>query len=83
MGFSGQAVKIAGDTVLQREVEDDFRGRVFALYDVVLNVALVGGIFLTAFTVGASGVSPALWLGMGLLLAATAAWSLRPAPASG
>jgi MFS family permease len=83
MGFSGQAVKIAGDTVLQREIEDDFRGRVFALYDVVLNVALVGGIFLTAFTVGATGVSPALWLGMGLLLAATAAWSLRPAPASG
>jgi hypothetical protein len=50
---------------------------------VVLNVALVSGIFLTAFTVGASGVSPALWIGMGLLLAATAAWSLRPAPASG
>jgi MFS family permease len=80
MGFSGQAVKIAGDTVLQREVDDDFRGRVFALYDVVLNVALVGGIVLTALTVPASGVSLPLWMGAGALLLATAAWSLRPAP---
>ena len=82
MGFSGQAVKIAGDTVLQREIEDDYRGRVFALYDVVLNVALVGGIFLTAFAVPASGVSVPLWVGIGLLLVATSAWSLRPVPAA-
>jgi hypothetical protein len=83
MGFSGQAVKIAGDTVLQRTVADDFRGRVFALYDVALNVALVGGICLTAFTVPASGVSPGLWIGMATLLLATAAWSLRRPRASG
>jgi MFS family permease len=83
MGFSGQAVKIAGDTVLQRDIDDDFRGRVFALYDVVLNVALVAGIFLTAFTVAPSGISVPLWLGIGLLLLATGVWSLRPAPGSG
>jgi MFS family permease len=83
MGFSGQAVKIAGDTVLQRDVDDDYRGRVFSLYDVLLNVALVLGIFLTAFTVPASGVSPALWMGMCVLLLATAAWSLRPVGRTG
>jgi MFS family permease len=83
MGFSGQAVKIAGDTVLQRSVADDFRGRVFALYDVALNVALVAGICLTAFTVPASGLSPGLWAGMAGLLLATAAWSLRLPRASG
>jgi MFS family permease len=83
MGFSGQAVKIAGDTVLQRDVDDDFRGRVFSLYDVVLNVALVLGIFLTAFTVPASGISPELWIGISTMLLATAAWSLRPAGRSG
>lgn len=83
MGFSGQAVKIAGDTVLQRGTDDDFRGRVFALYDVVLNVALVAGMCLTAVAVPASGVSPPLWAGLGGLLLATAAWSLRPARSSG
>ncbi len=83
MGFSGQAVKIAGDTVLQRDVDDDYRGRVFSLYDVVLNVALVLGILLTAFTVPASGVAPGLWLGISVLLLATAAWSLRPVSRSG
>jgi MFS family permease len=83
MGFAGQAVKIAGDTVLQRSIDDDYRGRVFSIYDVVLNIALVGGICLTAFTAPASGISPPLWVFAGLLLLATAAWSLRPAPASG
>jgi MFS-type transporter involved in bile tolerance (Atg22 family) len=83
MGFSGQAVKIAGDTVLQRDVDDDYRGRVFSLYDVLLNVALVLGIFLTAFTVPASGVSPVLWMGICVLLLATAAWSLRPVGRTG
>lgn len=83
MGFSGQAVKIAGDTVLQQQVDDDFRGRVFSLYDVALNIALVGGIVLTAWAVPGSGLSPGLWLGLAVLLLATAAWSVRPLRASG
>jgi MFS family permease len=78
MGFSGQTVKIAGDTVLQQDIEEGYRGRVFSLYDVGLNVALVSGICLAAFTAPTDGVAPALWIGVGLLLAATGAWSLRP-----
>ena len=83
MGLSGQAVKIAGDTVLQHEVSDDFRGRAFSLYDVALNLALVGGILLTALLVAETGLSPALWMGVTMLLIATGTWSLRPARASG
>ena len=83
MGFSGQTVKIAGDTVLQQDVDEGYRGRVFSLYDVGLNVALVSGICLTAFTAPSDGVAPPLWLGVGLLLAATGAWSLRPAGVRG
>ncbi len=83
MGFSGQAVKITGDTVLQRDVDDSYRGRVFALYDVGLNVALVTGIAATAFTVPADGIAPMLWAGVAVLLAATGVWSLRPAPVRG
>lgn len=79
MGFAGQTVKIVGDTTLQRHIDDTFRGRVFALYDVGLNVSLVAGIALAAFTAPADGVAPALWLGLALLLIATALWALRPA----
>jgi MFS family permease len=83
MGFAGQTVKIAGDTVLQQDVDESYRGRVFSLYDVGLNVALVSGICLTAFTAPTDGIAPALWIGVGVLLAATGAWSLRPAAVRG
>ncbi len=83
MGFSGQTVKIAGDTVLQQDIEEGYRGRVFSLYDVGLNVALVSGICLTAFSAPTDGIAAPLWIGVGLLLAATGAWSLRPAAVRG
>ena len=38
IGFAGQAVKVTSDTVVQRAVSDDHRGRVFSLYDVAVNV---------------------------------------------
>jgi MFS family permease len=83
MGFAGQTVKIGGDTLLQQHVDDDHRGRVFALYDMALNVALVGGITTCAFLAPVSGVAPGLWVGVAALLLATAAWSLRPPRSSG
>jgi hypothetical protein len=46
-------------------------------------VALVSGICLTAFTAPTDGIAPALWIGVGLLLAATGAWSLRPTAVRG
>jgi hypothetical protein len=83
MGFAGQTVKIAGDTVLQSDITDEYRGRVFSLYDVGLNVCLVAGICLAAWTIPADGVAPALWIAVSVLLAATGAWSLRPAAVRG
>ncbi|MDP9443903.1 MAG: MFS transporter [Actinomycetota bacterium] len=41
LGFSAQGVKICVDTLVQEHVDDAFRGRVFAVYDVVFNVAFV------------------------------------------
>lgn len=83
MGFAGQAVKIVGDTTLQSDVADEFRGRIFTLYDVALNAGLVAGICLSAFVSPPSGVAPGLWLAVGGMLVATAVWSLRPVPPSG
>ncbi len=83
MGFAGQTVKIVGDTILQQDIDDAFRGRVFSLYDVALGIALVAGIAVTAFTAPQSGVAPGIWIGAGALLAATGLWSLRPAAVRG
>ena len=43
LSFVAQGVKICVDTVVQRTVDDSFRGRVFAVYDTLFNVAFVGG----------------------------------------
>jgi len=83
MGFSGQTVKIVGDTILQQDIDEGYRGRVFSLYDVGLNVSLVLGICLAAFTAPAGGLAPGLWIGVAVLLVATGVWSLRPAAVRG
>ena len=82
IGFAGQAVKIVGDTTLQNALADDYRGRVFSLYDVLLNVGLVAGISLAAVVSPASGVAPGLWLALFVLLFSTGLWALLPRRAS-
>ena len=42
LGLAAQAAKIAVDTIVQRDTADTFRGRAFALYDVLYNAAFVG-----------------------------------------
>ncbi|MGH3473179.1 MAG: MFS transporter [Nocardioidaceae bacterium] len=41
LGISAQGVKICVDTLVQAGIDDAFRGRVFALYDVIFNVVFV------------------------------------------
>ncbi len=77
LGLGGQSMKIACDTTLQVEIADEFRGRVFALLDVVLNVSLVVGMTIVAFTVPATGISRPLWIALACLLVATGLSSLR------
>jgi MFS family permease len=40
-GVLAQAIKINVDTFVQAHVDDDFKGRVFVIYDMIFNVALV------------------------------------------
>jgi hypothetical protein len=59
LGFVAQGVKITVDTLVQRQVTDEFRGRVFSLYDTVVNVSIVAAAVLTAAALPESGHSPA------------------------
>jgi hypothetical protein len=57
LGFVAQAIKICVDTTLQEWVEDDFRGRVFSVYDTLFNVTFVAALLVGAVVLPASGVS--------------------------
>ena len=57
IGAGAQVLKITVDTVLQRALPDDVRGRVFIAYDIVFNVAFVMGVAAVALPpVGRAGV---------------------------
>lgn len=77
VGFANQSAKVASDTLVQREIHDDYLGRVFALFDVAVNVALVLGIVAVAFTSPESGVAPVTYVVIGLMVAANALWYWR------
>jgi len=76
LGFAGQAVKIGGDTAVQQEIADDHRGRVFALYDVVINTGLVLGVFIAALSSPTSGRDSVALTYIAISLFATALWAL-------
>ena len=57
LGLTSQGIKICVDTLVQGNVDDAFRGRVFALYDVIFNVAFVAAAGAAAIVLPASGKS--------------------------
>jgi hypothetical protein len=72
LGFMAQAIKICVDTTLQETVEDDFRGRVFSVYDTLFNVTFVVALLIGAVALPPSGISYAMLfvVGGGYLLTA-------------
>jgi MFS family permease len=57
LGFTNQVTKVCVDTLVQAGVDDEFRGRVFSLYDTSFNLSFVGGAFLAAFVLPSDGKS--------------------------
>jgi MFS family permease len=57
LGVSAQGIKICVDTLVQENVDDVYRGRVFSIYDVLFNVVLVGSAALAAIALPPSGKS--------------------------
>jgi len=58
--LTGQGVAICSITILQEEVDDAYRGRLFAFYDVMFNVMLAAGALLSAAFMPFSGKSPVI-----------------------
>ena len=74
----GQAVKVTNDALVQSQIEDGFRGRVFAFYDVAVNGIIVLGAGMAALILPMSGKSLALPLLTTGVFAATSLVLLKP-----
>jgi MFS family permease len=91
LGLVAQGLAICVTTILQQQMEDVFRGRVFSVYDMLFNVTFVVGAAVSAGFMPNSGRSVPMLLvvGCGYLAAAAAYWIMtgqsRPSasPASG
>jgi hypothetical protein len=80
LGVVAQGSKICVDTLVQEQVEDDYRGRVFSFYDTLFNLTFVGAAVAGALFLPASGRSYAMLAvvaGGYALTAAAYGWSVR------
>ena len=74
----GQSVKVTNDALVQSKIEDIFRGRVFAVYDVLVNGAIVIGALFAAWILPISGDSWSLPLIISISWALVGLVLLRP-----
>jgi MFS family permease len=51
----GQSFKVTNDALVQSKIDDYYRGRVFAVYDVLVNAAIVSGGLIAALLLSDSG----------------------------
>ena len=77
LGLASQGIKIVVDTLVQTHVDDGFRGRVFALYDVIFNVAFVAAAAVAAVVLPRDGKSYVVLAAVTLGYVVTALWYAR------
>lgn len=80
LGMASQVAKIGADTTVQRTIGDDHLGRVFSLYDMGVNVALVLGAITAAVFAPISGVTVPGFVGFGVAYLALGLWYLGTRP---
>ena len=82
LGLTAQNIKICVDTLVQAHVADEFKGRVFVLYDMVFNVALVLAAVIGALILPANGKSVLILvvLAVGYLVVAGLVRAGQPGP---
>ncbi|MGJ6981658.1 MFS transporter [Aestuariimicrobium soli] len=77
IGLFAQSIKIVVDTVCQIHVDDHYKGRVFVIYDMIFNAAIVVAAALAIWVLPADGFSHAAFIATGvayLVLAAFFWW---------
>jgi MFS family permease len=74
LGATAQVVKIGVDTILQRHVADRFRGRVFALSDLLFNGAYVAAACLAALLLPVDGRAPWMVVAISIGYVTLALW---------
>jgi MFS family permease len=72
LGLSVQGAKIAVDTIVQADTDDAYRGRAFALYDVLYNAAFVGAAALAAWVLPDDGWSRPVFAALACVYLVTA-----------
>ncbi|MBW3618718.1 MAG: MFS transporter [Actinobacteria bacterium] len=77
MGVGFGFAKVTADTLVQGALPDRYRGRVFAAYDVIVNLMVTAGGVVAAVTLPRAETAERLYLVAGGLLVATAVLSRR------
>jgi len=75
LGFAGQAVKVCSDTIVQEDVEDTHRGRVFSWYDVAVNVGIVTGVVLATLAISTDTSTTVMALVMTAVAVLAGVWA--------
>jgi len=60
VGMCGQGIKVTNDALVQSKINDEYRGRVFAFYDVAVNAGIVIGAIGAALLLPDNGVTAVL-----------------------
>jgi len=60
VGLCGQGIKVTNDALVQSKITDEYRGRVFAFYDVAVNAGIVTGAIGAALVLPDNGVTAVL-----------------------
>ncbi|CAI9403326.1 putative MFS-type transporter [Aestuariimicrobium sp. T2.26MG-19.2B] len=74
IGLFAQSIKIVVDTVCQIHVDDNYKGRVFVIYDMLFNAAIVAAAALAIFVLPADGFSHLVFIGTGVAYLLLAVW---------
>jgi MFS family permease len=74
LGVTAQSIKLCVDTLVQAHVDDEYKGRVFVVYDMIFNVALVVAAVIGAVILPADGVSVPIIVGLAVAYALLGVW---------
>lgn len=77
VGFGGQCAKVCSDATVQDQIDDVHLGRVFSLYDMAVNVAIVAGLTYAVFLTPTNGRSLLVSASMAAIAAAAGVLAVR------